>query len=193
MTVRTASLMDSPRGATRWDGEAMAISIQGGIGSSAGPGGCRSYFVCMDATQPPRQAQADPNSALSTADRKRSVRCLINEFDMPLGPDDLRWNAAGFSRHSDPVAQPPFSQSTLNSAGSGATDFTWKRGNRATRYRIFIKGLTVDADFRQIATVKELSHLGNTFTSGSTIEAHVIAANEAGEAPATEAGSVVVG
>lgn len=156
------------------------------------------HTALSDAREAHSQSETNQNSARNarnTAERalRKRVRAFIEELVVLLGPDDPRWDAFGLSRPSDPDTPLPASELTLSPAGPGAIYFTWKRGKRATRYRIFVKVLTVDPEFRHLDTVSELSFMHNTFTPGATVESYVVAANEAGEAAATATVSVVVG
>lgn len=69
-----------------------------------------------------------------------------------------------------------------------------KRAKRATYYRLFIKVIGVDTDFRQILPNPQgLSLPLEDLPTGATVEAYLIAANDAGEAAQTVTVSAVVG
>jgi len=69
-----------------------------------------------------------------------------------------------------------------------------KRAKRATYYRIFIKVIGTDADFRQILPNPQgLSLPLEDLPPGATVEARLTAANEAGEAEQTVKVNAVVG
>lgn len=143
------------------------------------------------------QAETDQNSAknarntaLTTA-RKRTRSC-IDEINTLLGPNDPRWDAFGLNRPSDPDVALPASELTLTSIGPGSLQLRFTRGKRATRYRLFLKVLTVDADFQNVETIHDLSHTFTGLPTGKNVEVYVIAANEASEAPASPTVSATV-
>jgi hypothetical protein len=125
--------------------------------------------------------------------RKR-IRGFIVELGTLLGPDDSRWELFGLSKPSDPDTPLPASALTVETKGPGSVLYKWKRARRGTYYRLMIKIIGVDAEFRHHKPNTEgLSYLLEDLTPGQTIEAFIIAANEAGEADPTETVSVVVG
>lgn len=140
-------------------------------------------------------AQNSAKNARDIAERKlrKRVRSLISELGTVLSDDDPRWDLFGLSRPSDPDTPLPASALTVTPAGPGALLCKWKRGKRAERYRIFAQVLTVDPEPVNVETVKDLSHTLENLPAGQTVEVHIIAANEAGEAEATETVAAVVG
>ena len=68
----------------------------------------------------------------------------------------------------------------------------WADARRATRYRVWIQVLTVDADFRAVATVTDSDATLTGLPSGKTVKVRITAANDAGESlPGTEVQAVV--
>ncbi len=158
-----------------------------------------AHTAVSDARDALGQAETDQKTAKTARDaalenlRKR-VRSLIAELATLLGPDDARWDAFGLSRPSDPDAPLPASGLTATPAGPGNLLLKWKRGKRATYYRVFLKILTVDTEPQQITpNPTGLSLTVENLPSGKTAEVYLIAANPTGEAPKTETVTVVVG
>ena len=82
---------------------------------------------------------------------------------------------------------------TLTALGNGREALAWTPAVRAAYYRIFIKIVGVDTDFRFLKRDDDLDHTLTGLTPGSTISAYVIAANAGGEAAASPTVTKVVG
>lgn len=150
---------------------------------------------CRDALHQAETDQKNAKKARDTAEAamRTRIRSFVVELGTLLGPDDPRWDAFGLSRPSDPDTPLSATNFTATQAGPGNLLYKWKRAKRATYYRLFYKILGVDADFHQHEPNPQgLSLTLEALPSGATVEAYLIAANEAGEAEATATISAVV-
>jgi hypothetical protein len=123
--------------------------------------------------------------------RKR-VRGLITELDTLLSDDDARWHEFGLSRPSDPDTPERVEGLELTPNLPGKVMARWDRAPRASRYRIFKQVLTVDPEPVNVETVHDTQFMLEGLHSGKTVRIHVISANDAGEAPASETVDVVI-
>lgn len=134
------------------------------------------------------------NQALQTAlkNLKKRVRGLIDELATLLEDDDARWHEFGLSMPSDPDTPATVADLVLTPNMAGKVLAEWSRAPRATRYRVFKQVLTVDVDPVNVETVHDLQYLMAGLPTGQTVRVYIIAANDAGEAPAGPAVDAVV-
>lgn len=123
--------------------------------------------------------------------RKR-VRGLIDELNTLLEADDPRWHEFGLSMPSDPDTPEAVENLVLTPNMAGKVFATWERATRATRYRVFQQVLTVDAEPMNVETVHDLQFMLAGLPTGKTVRVFIIAANDAGEAPAGAAVEAVI-
>lgn len=138
-----------------------------------------------------RAAARRARDAAYNALRKR-VRDAIGEIGSLLDDDDPRWHAFGLNMPSDPDTPEPVSLVTLTAGLPGSLGASWSRAMRASRYRPFVQVVGVDQDFVAREAVHDLSVVLNTFTPGQTVRVKIVAANDAGEAPASPVAESVV-
>lgn len=123
--------------------------------------------------------------------RKR-VRGLIDELVTLLEDDDPRWHEFGLSMPSDPDTPEQAGGLVLTPNMAGKVLAAWERAPRATRYRVFKQVLTVDVEPVNVETVHDTGYLLEGLPSGQTVKVHVIAANDAGEAAASDSAQCLV-
>jgi hypothetical protein len=140
------------------------------------------------------QAQTTAKVARDAALRTLRLRArnLIAELNQFLADDDPRWHAFGLNMPSDPDVPEAVASLALAANMAGKVVVTWPRARRATRYRIFAKVLTVDPDFVNVETVHDLESMLTGLPSGQTMQVYLIAANDAGEAPASPTEEIVI-
>ncbi|MBI5775496.1 MAG: fibronectin type III domain-containing protein [Verrucomicrobia bacterium] len=140
------------------------------------------------------QAQTGAKQARDTAlkNLRKRARDTIHELDHFLGDSDPLWHAFGLNMPSDPDTPEAVASVTLTPNLAGKVLVQWPGARRATRYRVFGKVLTVDAEFTSRATVTELSALLEGLPGGQTLQIYVVAANDAGVAGASPTAEVVI-
>jgi hypothetical protein len=140
------------------------------------------------------QAQTTAKVARDAALRQLRLRArnLIAELNQFLADDDPRWHAFGLNMPSDPDTPEAVASLTLTANMAGKVVVTWLRARRATRYRIFTKIVNVDPEFVNVETVHDLEAMLEGLPSGQTLQVYIIAANDAGEAPASPTEEIVI-
>lgn len=133
-------------------------------------------------------------AARDTAEKNLRLRMtgLVGELETLLSPDDARWHAFGLNRPADeetPEA-PTFTTAVAGPNHSLLVD--WDDSLRATRWRVWIKIIGVDPDFRAVLTVTESDATIPNLPPAATVEVRVTSVNDAGESAAGPVVSVVV-
>lgn len=123
---------------------------------------------------------------------KKRVRGLIDELGTLLEDDDPRWHEFGLSMPADPDTPEKVKGLVLTPNVAGAVMSEWKRAPRAGRYRIFKQVLTVDLVPVNVQTMHDLQFMIDGLPSGKTVRVTIVAANDAGEAPASDPVDIVV-
>lgn len=129
-----------------------------------------------------------------TTEKNLRVRMtgLITELETLLPPDDARWHAFGLSRPADEETPEAPSFTTATPGPNHSLLVDWDDSLRAARWRVWIKVIGVDADFRAVLTVTESDATVPNLTPGATVEVRVTSVNDAGEsAPGPVASAVV--
>ena len=116
------------------------------------------------------------------AELSTEVSGMMAELHGLLAADDPRWEAFGLNIPAAPRAPEPVTQLALTPGMAGRLDLSWEAAARAGYYRIFIKVAGADADFRFLSRDRDLDHAIKDLPPGATVQAYIIAANEAGEA-----------
>jgi hypothetical protein len=156
-----------------------------------------AFTALSDARDALAQKTADQTTKLQLRDvaernlRKR-VRGCIEELYTLLADADGRWHAFGLNMPADPDTPEAVASLTLTANMAGKVVVAWPRARRATRYRIFTKVLTVDPEFVNVETVHDLEFMLTGLPSGQTLQVYVVAANDAGEAPASPTEQIVI-
>lgn len=123
----------------------------------------------------------------------KEVSDTIGELHDQLEDDDPRWEQFGLNIPANPNPPERATGLTLTSAGPGRETAEWQHARRATRYRIFLKIAGVDTEFKSVGSAEDLDFTLKGLTPGATISVYIIAANDAGEADASEIATKVVG
>jgi hypothetical protein len=123
---------------------------------------------------------------------RRRVRGLITELETLLSDDDARWHEFGLSMPADPDTPERVKGLVLTANMPGKVMVKWGRAPRASRYRVFTQVVTVDDDFVSNDTVHDTELMLEGLPSGKVLRVRIIAANEAGEAPASDVVELVI-
>ncbi|MBK8091362.1 MAG: fibronectin type III domain-containing protein [Verrucomicrobiaceae bacterium] len=118
---------------------------------------------------------------------------LITELATLLSDEDPRWHAFGLNRPADAETPESPSFTTAVPGPNHSLLVDWDDSLRADRWRVWIKVIGVDADFRAVQTVTESDATIPGLTAGATVEVRVTSVNEAGESSPGPVASAVVG
>jgi len=124
---------------------------------------------------------------------KNRLRGLIAELGQLLGDNDPRWDAFGFNTPGAAERPDAPEALVLTSGGAGTLLADWADARRAARYRVWVRVLTVDADFRAAATVTDSDATLTGLPAGKTVKVRVTALNDAGESTPSDEVEAVVG
>ncbi len=169
-------------------------SVQFGVTSALAEANFDAVSDARDDFDSKDSAVTVKDQALTTAlkNLKKRVRGLITELETLLAEDDARWHEFGLSRPSDPDTPEKVTNLVLTPGLAGQMMAKWKRAPRAGRYRVYKQVLTVDADPVNVVTVHDLETMLEGLPSGKTVKVFIVAANDAGEAPASASVEAVV-
>ena len=133
-------------------------------------------------------------AARDNAERNLRLRMsgLIDELTVLLTADDPRWHAFGLNRPADAETPEAPSFTTALAGPNHSLLADWDDSLRAARWRVWIKVIGVDADFRSVLTVTESDATIPDLTPGSTVEVRVTSVNDAGESAPGPVASVVI-
>lgn len=135
-------------------------------------------------------ALADGKAA-AKALRKR-VRGLIDELDLLLAKDDVRYLDFGLNIPANPTAPLEIADLTLTAIGDRKALAEWSYAVRMEGSRVMIKTDAPDAKFQSAGTTVGLEMLLKDLMPGSTLFVQVIPYNAAGDGGASPVRSVVV-
>ena len=109
-----------------------------------------------------------------------------------LSDTDPRWEAFGLSAPGA-VERPDAPEALIvTPGGTGTLLADWAEARRATRYRVWVQIVSVDTDFRAVATVTDSDATLTALPTGKTVKIRVTALNDAGEStPSAEVEAVV--
>jgi hypothetical protein len=141
-----------------------------------------------------RSAVTAANAAVNTAfyNLRKRVRGLIGELETLLTNEDARWHEFGLSRPVDPDTPERVEGLVLTPNLAGKVLASWNGAPRASRYRVFKQVVGVDLEPVNVETVHDRQYLIEGLPGGQTVKVHVVAGNDAGEAPASEVVEAVV-
>ena len=154
----------------------------------------------FDALSDARAAFDTARSAVTTKDKaldaalknvRKRVRGLITELETLLADDDPRWHDFGLSMPADPDTPEKVKDLVLTPGLAGQMMAKWKRAPRASRYRVFKQVLTVDADPVNVETVQK-ERFSSILAGSMLMRVTIRAANDAGEAPTSDAVDAVI-
>ena len=121
------------------------------------------------------------------------MRKVVAELGQLLADDAAEWVAFGLVRPSAPSTPEPVEELRVTPGLPGQLRVEWLAGVRGERFRVWLKIIGVDAEFRPVATVYDRHATIFDLVTGQTVAVQVTAANEAGECPPCAPVSVVVG
>lgn len=124
---------------------------------------------------------------------KARMRGLTSELGQLLDDISPLWDAFGLNAPGA-ASTPDVPEALVVTPGIAGTLFVdWADARRATRYRVWIQVVTVDADFRAAATVTDSDATMSGLPGGKTVKVRVTSANDAGESlPSAAVEAVVV-
>lgn len=117
---------------------------------------------------------------------------LVNELGQLLDDNDPRWFAFGLNQPGATNLPDQADSLVLTAGGVGVVLSDWSDASRATRYRIFMQVVGVDADFVHLTNVTDSDYTFTGLPSGKTVRVKIIAANDAGEAQPSIIAEIVV-
>ncbi len=167
-----------------------------GMGATAALCGA-AWTALSDARQAVADAEAAQTASFATRaagidSLRKRVRGLINELETLIATDDPRWEAFGLNIPANPTSPEPVAQLTAAALGNGRIELGWSYATRATRYRIETFIETVDTEWQNRASAKDLEIILKDFTAGQTVKLRVVAGNDGGDASPSPEAVVVV-
>ncbi|MCX6899802.1 MAG: hypothetical protein NT105_14025 [Verrucomicrobia bacterium] len=155
------------------------------------------YTALSDARQLLAQKDTDQGNKMKARDAaydalRKLLRSFITDLKRFLADDDERWHTFNLSAPSDPVTPEPVESLTLAPGLPGKIVASWPRAPRATRYRPFVQIVGVDEEAVARDAVHDLTVDLDGFTTGQTVKVYIVAANDDGEAPASETKEILV-
>jgi len=143
-------------------------------------------------------AAMDQNTALKAKnDALLALRhlliALVDELQLRLADDDLRWEVFGLNIPANPRPPEPASDLVLTLAGLNRIAAEWEPGRRSDDDRILIQIVGVDEDFREYGkSGGDGEELIKNLPAGATVRVKIIALNGSLEAPDGPVAEIVV-
>ncbi|MDB6025456.1 MAG: hypothetical protein JWM68_1679 [Verrucomicrobiales bacterium] len=122
--------------------------------------------------------------------RKR-ISNVYQELRMQLTPLDTRWAKFGFVKPGADETPDLVTGVKVTLIGPTAAAVKWEASARAQYYRVWIRVLGVDAEYRAIGSPADLDFTIENLPAGATIDVIVTAVNNGGEGARSEAIRVV--
>jgi len=117
---------------------------------------------------------------------------MIGELEQLLDDTDPMWLAFGLNEPGATNLPDSADALVLTAGPAGTVLLNWSGGSRATRYRVFQLIVGVDNVPVNVKTVSEPETTLQALPSGKTAQYYIVAANDAGQAAASETVSIVV-
>jgi hypothetical protein len=117
---------------------------------------------------------------------------MIGELEQLLDDNDPMWLAFGLNEPGATNLPDSADALVLTAGPAGTVLLNWSGGSRATRYRVFQLIVGVDDLPVNVKTVSEPETTLQALPSGKTAQYYIVAANDAGQAAASETVSIVV-
>jgi hypothetical protein len=155
------------------------------------------YAALSDGRDTLAQKETDQGVKMKTRDAaydalRKLLRTAITELKRFLAEDDDRWHTFNLNAPADPVTPDAVESLTLAPGTAGVIVASWERARRATRYRPFVQIVGVDEEAVARDAVHDLTVNLTGFTSGQTVKVYIVAANDDGEAAASETKQIAV-
>lgn len=128
------------------------------------------------------QAKAARDTA--EANLRKRMTGLITELETLLSDEDPRWHAFGLNRPADTEAPEAPSFTTVVPGPNSTLLVDWDDSLRSDRWRVWVKVVGVDNDFRTVMTVTESDATLAGLPVGATVQVRVTSVNDAGESAA---------
>ena len=123
---------------------------------------------------------------------RRRVRGLIAELGDLIADDDARWEAFGLNIPANPNGPESVASVTVAALTGHRVEVSWPYAVRATRYRVEVMVVGVDADFVNKASAKDLQIILKGYTAGQVVKVRIVAGNDGGDAGPSPVGEVTV-
>ena len=123
---------------------------------------------------------------------RKLLRTAITELKRFLADDDDRLHTFNLNAPSDPVTPDAVESLALAMGAAGVIVASWERARRATRYRPFTQIVGVNEEPVAHDAVHDTTVNLPGFATGQTVKIYIVAANDDGEAPASETKQIVV-
>ncbi|MDB6029302.1 MAG: family lipolytic protein, partial [Verrucomicrobiales bacterium] len=117
--------------------------------------------------------------------RKR-ISGVYQELRMQLGPLDQRWGNFGFNLPGADETPDQVTGLKVTLIGPTAAATKWDASARAGYYRVYIRVLGVDADYRAIGSPADLDFTIENLPANATVDVVVTAVNNGGEGARSE-------
>ncbi|MDB6029389.1 MAG: hypothetical protein JWM68_5612 [Verrucomicrobiales bacterium] len=122
---------------------------------------------------------------------KKRISGVYQELRMQLAPLDARWMKFGFNMPGADETPEQVTGLKVTLIGPTAAATKWEASVRAAYYRVYIRVIGVDADYRAIGSPADLDFTIENLPANATIDVVVTAVNNGGEGARSEVMRVV--
>jgi hypothetical protein len=146
--------------------------------------------VLLEALTQAQSAVASQQAVVKAAreERDRNARqmrtrvvALVQELKQLISPLDPRWLNFGFNMPGAIATPEPPTEVKVERIGAEDVALTWRRGARASHYRVFTKVHGVDGDFVSVASPSDCDCTIDKILRGVPVDIIVRSVNTAGE------------
>ncbi|MDB6027817.1 MAG: hypothetical protein JWM68_4040 [Verrucomicrobiales bacterium] len=120
-----------------------------------------------------------------------TVRGLVDELGLKLGPLDPRWKAFGLNMPGADETPDTVEGLKAMLIGPTAAALKWAAAPRAEYYRVWIRVVGVDAEYRAVGSPADIDFTIENLPTNATIDIIVTAVNNGGEGARSEAVRIV--
>ncbi|MDB6024192.1 MAG: hypothetical protein JWM68_415 [Verrucomicrobiales bacterium] len=120
-----------------------------------------------------------------------TVRSLVDELGLKLAPLDPRWKAFGLNMPGADETPDGVEGLKAMLIGPTAAALKWEAAPRAEYYRVWIRVLGVDAEYRAVGSPADIDFTIENLPTNATIDIVVSAVNNGGEGARSEAVRIV--
>ncbi|MDB6027105.1 MAG: hypothetical protein JWM68_3328 [Verrucomicrobiales bacterium] len=122
---------------------------------------------------------------------KKRISNVYQELRMQLAPLDPRWMKFGMNMPGADETPDQVTGLKVTLIGPTAAATKWEASVRAAYYRVYIRVIGVDADYRAIGSPADLDFTIENLPAGATIDVVVTAVNNGGEGARSEVVRIV--
>jgi len=115
-----------------------------------------------------------------------TLRDLVDELGLKLGPLDQRWKAFGLNMPGAEATPDAPEGVKVTLIGPTAAALKWNAAARAQYYRVWMKVHGVEGDYLAVGSPADLDFTIENLPANSTIDIVVTALNDGGESPVSE-------